>query len=480
MAVFEEHNHEESVELKNKEKSIRESLSLLGSGSDEEKIVALLLLARCEDEFKKDKRLAIETAQTVIKNRFLERLLKTKDESIISDSQHAGLAVILALASSCSEAMQIFSRSENLVIAIIEITETCLEIKAWNDLASCLTCLETLDRIKSINSSLFAEILAECSVNDGEDYEMTPEIQQVWQLALRHVSVPTSVGALEKLLEAATKQNQAQALLLELCVAAWTPSSHDAGLRWASIRRSSQARQLRETTLHSVVHALPRLLILPQNREPVLRLASLTAETFGLVHFDSIATIQLLANLFAAESRLALDQALAIFDDSNLEMNTRQDEMIRLVDFIPLGLNFLIQLIDTLLGVSNHTNEHDSSNSDSDDEPTLADKLDPDTILAIRYNLLDAADAALTFTHHIYLSWKANNDKSTSEIILNLCRELFRFLGRLVLELDEDDISSSIEEDPSARLDIHSRLSELRPFVNYLMALDAAAANKFT
>jgi len=445
-------------------------LSYLDGPRDEERIAGLLLLAKREEAM--TEAIAVEAARK--SGRFLERLLGTAEaDAAMSAAQRVGVAVATQLANFGAASVLGSSVGD----AVASIVEAHVDRSEWTgDLVACVECAAAL---RAGSTTAILEILLRCPA-DRED---------LWRGALRAVrsrARDLPIGDRSALLKAAEVARSSkerygwEASLLSLVVASWIGG----GDLVKPELRSSEARRARDDTKRAVFAAAPRLLArggVPEwQRDDALRLAALAAKTFG--GFDHwlggqkrSKVLVVLARVFSAEARLALDEALALcaFDEATAvtpDEGQRSDRVDRVTSLAPLCLGFLERLVDALVL------QGGDSDSDSDDRGTV-DDVDPEVLLEVRGALNDAIDVSLAFATEVRLHYdddQQRNKASVPDFALALCRDAFRYLGRLALDLDDDDDDDGGENDEHDAASIHRRLAELRPFVSQLMSLDAA------
>ena len=416
-------------------------LGYLDGPRDEERVAGLLLLGKREKDM--TEALALEVAAKVTKNHFLERLLLTEDGEGLSAAQRVGLAVATQLAR-CGAAEVLRRELGDAVDALIE-----------DDVETCLDCAVALRS----RGPVLVNIVRQCE-------------HECWETAVQCLTEGTSVlevRSVEAVLEAAQRCREHkdrygwEAALLTVAATSWIFAEDDVDVA----RRSSEARSAQDRTRTAVLDALPRLLVrggAPEwQRDAALRLASVATEAFG-TNWLRGTTMTIATRVFAAEARLSLDEALALcFPPDDDDPKITDDRRSRRVAAVaPLCLGFLERLVDALVGEP----------SDSDDEDDDLG-LEPSALLDVRAALMDAADAALAFVTEVRL----HNDLRPVPLALDLCRDAFRYLGRLALDLDDDDDDpQDDDDDDDSSGSIHSRLAALRPFVSHLMALDQEAS----
>ena len=420
-------------------------LRFLEGPRDEERIAGLLLLAKREGEM--TEALAKEVAQTLTQSRFLERLLSTSgDEESLSAAQRVGLAVLTQLGR--FGAGGVLRRAGEAAKSLVEEKPKMEEA----DFQACLDCAEAL------SMELTTQLVGILASSSSPHFERA--LKELEEKSHRFFRVEDAV----RLLEAATKVRLSpekygyEASLLSLVCVAWLRNKrgNDFFFEVVPELRSSEARKARLQAAEFVFEATPRLLCrggAPEyQRDACLRLAALSAKTFG----HEPRSLPVVARLFAAEARLALDEACALchFDDSNIASDEVRLQRINTV--APLCLGFLERLVEALVGDLD-------SDSDSENKEPIGDRLDGTALLNVQAALNDAADAALAFVTEIRLHF--DDSKPVPSFALALSRECFRYLGRLASDLDDDD-------EPDDTTSIHARLKELRPFVSQLISLD--------
>jgi len=229
----------------------------------------------------------------------------------------------------------------------------------------------------------------------------------------------------------------------------------------------------------AVCAALPRLLLrggaAEADRDAALGAAAVAAAGFGddwLAEKDG-AVLRLVARSAAAEARLALDEAVALFEADAAWASGRLE---RAANVAPLCLGLLERLARTLVGERGGDSGSDDDSDDGGGGGDLAARCAPDALLDVRAALYDAADAALGFAVEARLLRDAlasgvrpRDAKGDAALAfaLGLCRAAFSFLGLLAAE-DEDGGGAGDD------LSLRARLDDLRPFVADLIALDRA------
>lgn len=225
--------------------------------------------------------------------------------------------------------------------------------------------------------------------------------------------------------------------------------------------RSSQARDSTLAAFEVVSKSIPRLLALGasapvQVRDSAIRLALTLTRAFGVEWLGEGRgnVLRFVTRIVASELRLTLDEALSLVEDG--------EQVERLGRAAPVCLGFLEAVVQGLLGDDDDPDDKDSD--DEDEGSRLLHLVDAESVLAVREALTDSTEAALAFVGEMKLrrdTAALENAIFEDSPSLHICRECFRFLGRVAMDLDDDGSEDSI----------HSRLASLSPFVAELMAL---------
>lgn len=465
-------------------------LSYLDGPSDEHRVAGLLLAARHLVNMKSDDALGELVTKVASKmvdsGKFLERLLRDDDEAqeawSLSEAGRAGATIVCRLSEADGRAVTILApfswRSmlnslERASDARMRGVECSLD-----DLRLCLECCDALlgaedgaqprrSEVKPTLAALVVDLdLPEATRTLAMD--MLSKILAEGGASLGPREVDAVVDAAAKC--ASSHELQREVKLLELAATSFVRRQDV-----VPEVRSTEARASRHACFEAVTAAVPRLLYAsgisslaaPDTvRDAALRLAVALTRTFGVEwlaeHQGTV--LKLVSRIAATEARLSLEEALSLIEDDAPATGRLSSRAIRAT----LCLTFLELLVQGLLG--------DDEDVDSDDEEPnetessrLVSLIQPDALLDLRDALSDATDAALAFVSETHLRRKVlpdSKDKPNTAhqhtLDLQLCRECFRFLGRVAIESAEEP----------GRDNIHEKLAELSPFVAELMALD--------
>ena len=475
-------------------------LALLAGASDEHKVAGLLLLARQDGAA-----LASVAADVSAKLAgFLARLLRTGgDGDALTAAQRAGLHVTAKLASSADGARA--ALRADVLPAVGELAGRAADAATvaergdgdggdggadgadgasaatdGADGAAAVGCLAALvagdpEALAASGVHGSSVVALAAASDDGGWADVAALLRVAAAGGLLGTPELARVAALAEAVRGDARFWAREARLIE--AAALGASTLAGPARPAAL--SSESAAALGAARAAVCAAVPRLLLrggaAEADRDAALGAAAVAAAGFGddwLAEKDG-AVLRLVARSAAAEARLALDEAVALFEADAAWASGRLE---RAANVAPLCLGLLERLARTLVGERGGDSGSDDDSDDGGGGGDVAARCAPDALLDVRAALYDAADAALGFAVEARLLRDAlasgvrpRDVKGDAALAfaLGLCRAAFSFLGLLAAE-DEDGGGAGDD------LSLRARLDDLRPFVADLIALDRA------